>query len=260
MSKVNFDIIIGVDQTGATTGQGVPKSLTCSLIDNRNPRSIKNNFELKIKSLTEPEVYALIQAQTKLDLKSIKKLKVLIIVDAVLGLPQVCKKKIQQIIALAKDYEFENKAFGSKTAYQFFNSFKSEFEKPERTVEIITKANSVFNLHPFQKNIGCGTYRILKDLSQDTKWYRIWPHQSINQKNRVMIAEGYPSYYWKHWLKNSHRQLKWKNHTFSNQDSADSFILAYAGLMFTQKKDFINIKIPAKIKNEGWILGVPWKI
>ncbi len=124
---------------------------------------------------------------------------------------------------------------------------------------MLTKANSVFNLHPFQKNIGCGTYRILKDLASDTTWYRIWSHHSLTKKTKVVIAEGYPSYYWKSWLKNTRRQNKWGNYQFSNQDSADSFILAYAGLMLTQKKDFLKFKLPTKVKNEGWILGVPWK-
>ena len=257
---MNFDFIIGIDQTGATTIQGIPKSLNCSLIDNRTPRHPKNIFELKVKSLTKNEIDLLIQNQTELDLKTIRKLKILIVVDAVLGLPQTCKKTINQVLSKAEHYHYENKAYGAKTAYNFFNSFRTENEKPERSVEILTKANSVFNLHPFQKNIGCGTYRILKDLATDTTWYRIWSQQTITKKTKVVIAEGYPSYYWKSWLKNTQRQNKWKNHQFSNQDSADSFILAYAGLMLTQKNDFFNFKQPAQIKNEGWILGVPWKI
>ena len=256
---MNFDFIFGIDQTGATTSKGIPKPLHCSLIDNRKPAHPKNNFELKIKSLTKNEVYNLIKNQTELDLKTIHKLKILIVVDAVLGLPQSCKKTIDQVLFKVENYKYENKAYGAKTAYQFFNSFRCGKEKPERSVEILTKANSIFNLHPFQKNIGCGTYRILKDLSEDTTWHCIWPHESITEKTKVVIAEGYPSYYWKSWLKNTQRQNKWKNHKFSNQDSADSFILAYAGLMLTQKNDFFSFKLPVKIKNEGWILGVPWK-
>ncbi len=256
---MKFDFIIGIDQTGATTAKGIPKPLTCSLIDNRKKQNPKNHFEHKIKSLTKNEIYNLIQNHIDLDLKAVTKLKILIVVDAVLGLPQSCKVKISQILVTVKDYEFNNKTYGAKTAYQFFNTFCENQKKPERTVETLTKANSVFNLHPFQKNIGCGTYRILKDLSMDVTWYRIWGHQPINSKTNIVIAEGYPSYYWKTWLKNSQRQNNWKNHKFKNQDSADSFILAYAGLKFSQKKDFFNYKASKKIKNEGWILGVPWK-
>ncbi len=257
---MKFDFIIGIDQTGATTAKGIPKPLTCSLIDNRKQQSPKNHFELRIKSLTEKEIYNLIQNHTDLDFEAITKLKILIVVDAVLGLPQSCKIKMHKILTAVKDYEFNNKAYGAKTAFQFFNSFSKDLKNPERTVEVLTKANSVFNLHPFQKNIGCGTYRILKDLSLDTTWYQIWCHQPTNSKTNVVIAEGYPSFYWKVWLKNSQRQNNWKNHKFNNQDSADSFVLAYAGLKFSKTNDFWNIKIPRKIKNEGWILGVPWKI
>ena len=150
---MKFDFIIGIDQTGATTAKGIPKPLTCSLIDNRKQQSPTNHFELKIKSLTKNEIYHLIKNQTDLDLKAIARLKILIVVDAVLGLPQSCKIKMYQILTTVKDYEFNNKAYGAKTAYQFFNSFSEDQKKPGRTVEILTKANSVFNLHPFQKNI-----------------------------------------------------------------------------------------------------------
>ncbi len=71
---MKFDLIIGIDQTGATTSQGIPKSLYCSLIDNRKSRHPKNNFELKIKSLTKNEIYNLIQNHTELNLKTIQKL------------------------------------------------------------------------------------------------------------------------------------------------------------------------------------------
>ena len=221
---MKFDFIIGIDQTGATTSQGIPKPLTCSLIDNRKKNKSKNYFELKIKSLTKNEIYNLIKIQTELNEKIIAKLKILIVVDAVLGLPSECKKSIKQVLSEAKIFEYNKKQYGVNTAYQFFNSYCDDQENPVRKVESLTKANSVFNLHPFQKNIGCGTYRILKDLAADTTWYQIWPHQLINKKTNVVMAEGYPSYYWKSWLKYNQRQDKWKNYQFKNQDSADSFI------------------------------------
>lgn len=251
MDKIK--IFIGIDQTGAVNHKGEPKHLNVSLIDLRKKPIYLTG--LKLTELSFTNVRRLIDE----NIPQINDDKVLICVDTVFGLPQALKAKPREIMQQAKKFSHNKKNYGADTAYNFFNQFLISKDKPERTVENLVKANSVFNLKPYQKNIGCGSFRIIKNLAQDPTWFSLWPFEKLDKQ--FVIAEGYPSYFWRTEFKCARRDLnylsrKFKKLNFANLDQADSFVLAYgASKSLVQLSTF---KLNKKIQHEGWILGVPY--
>ncbi|MCC6138371.1 MAG: hypothetical protein IT287_07040 [Bdellovibrionaceae bacterium] len=246
-----FDIYVGVDQTGATKANGTPKPLVACVLFNKNKKL--THAMISLDALTHTELQ---KALKRVDV-SLKNKKVFICVDSALGLPHTLNIKIRTLILAAKNFSSKNKTHGALTAHAFFNSFLKTRELPQRQVEQLVKANSVFKLKPFQKNIGCETYRILKDLSQDTSWYSLWPFEDA--KRNFTIAEGYPSYFWKTLLGAKTRDLEFiKKQTginFKTVDQADAFMLALGALKF---EALVLKKSQNKsTQKEGWILGVP---
>ncbi|MFN8845294.1 MAG: hypothetical protein ACK5V3_04790 [Bdellovibrionales bacterium] len=241
---------IGIDQTGAVDSKGNPKKLSAALIVCQG-RSQKYHINLHLASLKIENIKQLIEGLGyPFKLKNVS-----ICVDSALGLPETYGFKIRDLIQQAQNYTFENKPYGAMTAHSFFNSFRGEKPIYFRKVEALVGANSVFKLKPFQKNIGCGTYRILKDLSYDSGWYTLWPFEQ-KKSQKALICEGYPSYYWKNHFKLANRNLNeinqlWSGLKFINQDFADSFVLAW---IMMKKKNELGKKMNS---NEGWILGVP---
>ncbi len=255
---MNFDIFIGLDQTGATNAKGQPKPLPMAILQ---PRKLL--VFASIKNLTLSDLTETFESQKI----SVKNKKILICVDSALGLPAPVTPPFRELIARAASFDFKNKPYGALTAHAFFNSFldnktlraesRTKKEKPARHVEVLVQANSVFNLQPFQKNIGCGTFRVLKNLAQDQSWYSVWPFEPITKQ--YAIAEGYPSYFWKTIFKMKTRNLehikKLTKIAFKNQDQADSYILALGAQSFRKQ---LFTKTPPIARQEGWILGVPW--
>ena len=252
MDKIK--IFIGIDQTGATKANGQPRPLNVSLIDLRNSSPIYITA-LQINNLNLQSIQDLLQR----NIPAIDTAEVLICVDTVFGLPNPLKVLPTKVFKLAKNYTFLDKPYGAITAYKFFGQFLKKSKIQHRRVELLVKANSVFNLQPYQRNIGCGSFRIIKDLAQDKKWFSLWPFENLNRQ--FIIAEGYPSYFWKIHLDSSHRDLsilenKFKKLKFKNLDQADSFMLAFGASKST--KNLFDNRIKKNCKCEGWILGVPY--
>ncbi len=67
-------------------------------------------------------------------------------------------------------------------------------------------ANSVFSLLPYQRNIGCGSFRSLKELAQEPNWFCTWPFETLDL-SPVVLAEGYPSLFWRTFLGAKKRDL-----------------------------------------------------
>lgn len=250
---------IGIDQTGAVNSKGILKPLKICIYDLK-----KQTVQFKKIPHLDWKHLAIL-----LDFK-ICRSEVFILVDSVLGLPQkanVKKKSIQNLIQMTSEFEFNQKPFGMQTAHHFFSQFISNLkEQPKRRVEVLASANSLFNLHPFQKNISCGTFRIWKDLSADPSWYHIWPYQKL-EKDKVLIAEGYPSHYWKSIfnLKSRNPEMlfdklkpNWQKQllqqkVLTDQDALDSFVLAWSAHHFMSSNKLNHL--PDDI-SEGWILGL----
>ena len=252
----NLQIFIGIDQTGAVDSKGRPKPLNVSLIDLRKKRPAYFT-NLKISSLDKKNIEALLREH----IAEFSTQHVLICVDTVFGLPQELKTPFMRILKDAKDYTFQGKSFGSQVAHSFFVKYLISKQVPIRKVEGLVKANSVFNLHPFQKNIGCGSFRIIKDLAQDPGWFSLWPFHKLTKQ--YIICEGYPSYFWKNLLNSKIRDLKFlkekfKTLDFKNLDQADSFVLAYGASKNVEQ--LLNFRLPTKFNKEGWILGVPLEL
>jgi hypothetical protein len=72
---------------------------------------------------------------------------------------------------------------------------------PQRWVENLLRANSVFRERPFQKNIQSGTYRIWADLGESSHLDRLhfWPfdHVARCQAGECVFVECYPSHLWR---------------------------------------------------------------
>lgn len=253
---MNFAYYIGIDQTGAVDKNGIPKPFNVSIIDSRNNKSIFYTM-LKLKSISRIEIETLL----KKTVQNYQNEKSMICIDCVFGLPYETETSINQILKKAKSFKYKNKDFGALTAYQFFKQFLKKNKNPRRIVEEIANANSVFNLTPYQKNIGCGSYRILKELSSDKKWFCLWPFNlKTIHKHKFVLAEGYPSYFWKMLFNSRTRDIQLLKKRFNNLkietvDHADSFILALGA-----KECSKQITQPVnKLKKEGWILGVPYE-
>lgn len=249
--KDQFSVFIGIDQTGAVQKNGLPKPLPMAVIYKKNRKTLIFN-NLVIDHLNHDSILKTLSHLIPNFLNE----DVLICVDAAIGLPKELKKSPHYLLKKIKNYSHKEQCYGLKTAHSFFTQFLKTQIEPKRKVEVLAGANSVFKLHPFQKNIGCGSYRILKDLSLDDSWFNLWPFEY--KQKQFTIAEGYPSFYWKSLLKSSSRNIEFlkknfPNIHFKNKDHADSFVLAYAASQL-YKKLTINDDFAFQ---EGWILGFP---
>jgi hypothetical protein len=253
---MDFKIFVGIDQTGSTHSNGRPKSLPVSIIDFSSGTQ-KNFSGLKIKHLTHTEIVRVIEVV----LPRFNQQKVLICVDSVFGLPQTTQTPIRQIFSKIKGYSFNGKPYGALAAHSFFSQFLRGGQTQHRTVEKKVGANSVFRLKPYQRNIGCGSFRIIKDLSEGPQWFSLWPFDRPRQQ--FTIAEGYPTFFWDNLFQTRKRSIsllesRFKNLHFKTVDEADSFVLALGAAKF--KNQIVIPKIPKIAKKEGWILGVPFEI
>lgn len=260
------NIYIGIDQTGALQSNGSVKALPCSII--RKTRSgLDATVNISLKNLDLESVSEFINYK---DLH-----RTLIIVDSVLGIPyrHTTNKPLRTLFKEASKFKFDNKSFGAQTAHKFFNTIvrNQKFQGiPTRQAETIANANSIFRLKPFQRNIGCGTFRIWKNLSADQNWYSLWPAEKYVQ-NTCTIAEGYPSLLWKTFIrskrgehstlidfaKKNNCKIKFSNtfRNFKSTDDMDSFVLALFAALNTHLIYKIN-SLPSVISKEGWIFGL----
>ena len=258
----SIETFIGIDQTGAVLPNGKPKPLFACVIQKTKgkPKLFPN---LRLSHLNES---AIKQITSELKITG----PTLVLVDSVLGLPFELGTDFEKVIETVKDFHVSGRQFGAETAVSFFHTFISpqqikNSDYPSRVAEELAGANSVFKLRPYQRNIGCGSYRVLKDLAQDTSWFNVWPFEKNPQKNFV-IAEGYPSLYWREILGASRSQSEKlfsfleKNFQFASlpktSDDSDAAILAVAGLHYLQTGFFNSLRLPPEHMREGWIVGL----
>jgi hypothetical protein len=250
-------VFIGIDQTGAVNSKGKPKKLPMAVLSFQNQEwQIETHF---IRGLHAEEF------------KHLKNLKI-IAVDSVLGLPHKVfpkNKTLRDLFKQALGFEFNKKAYGMEAAYQFFQTFlqnKIQNEFPTRVCEQLAKANSVFQKHPFQKNIGCGTFRIWKELGQNSDWFHLYPQDGDFSKltKKPVIMEGYPSLIWKNLIQSNSRKteallkhLKQNKMNLLNTDidadTADAIVLSLGAFEFYKNPKLVD---RPHLKAEGWILSL----
>ena len=237
---VNF---IGIDQTGAISSSGKPKRLPVCVLQN-------NRIQLFYLPKFSEEL---------LDFKPS-----LICIDCVLGLPVTVGLTLRNAIALTKVEE----NFGRRTAQIFFNRLAAG-QSHNRKIESQIGANSVFTIHPFQKNIQTGTFRFWKEMADSPNWFYLpaIPGEKQKKQSKIPVVEGYPSIYWKLILNQKSRmpndtvrllRLYFPNLRISRGDQkkiqkdpnfSDAILLALAAQKF-------HAEIQRKSHPEGWILGV----
>lgn len=258
-------IFLGVDQTGAVDRLGKPKSLPVCLIQGNSIRFYT------IAKFSPSEIESLVGRQ--------RLGSVIACIDCVLGLPAPIQKTLRQ--AMGETVRLPG--FGRKIAQNYFSELlaecqilkgpkspNSKLDFPKRKVELLTGSNSVFQVHPFQKNIQTGTFRFWKDMVDEKHPYKfVFPMVSKRFKrgNTIPVFEGYPSLSWKNLFQTTFRRptelpLLLKRHFghlkisredlktgVTNPNFADSMVLALTARCFWQATK----KFPAQ--KEGWILG-----
>ena len=240
-------IYIGMDQTGAIDRKKNPKALPTCLLDG------------KLTQLFYLDTF---------NIESIKKLfpnliekNTVICIDCVMGLPLSLKVKWRS--ALKRTLKIDG--YGRKAASEYFMELGCGL-KPRREIEIKCQANSVFNEHPFQKNIQTGTFRFWKEMALNPDWFYAPAIESPIKNKMIPIYEGYPSLSWKilfgvknrepqnlaSLIRKHYPKIQWNQRLqkMIQQDPnlADAFVLA-----LTAK--FINDADTQPIHKEGWILG-----
>ncbi len=296
---------LGIDQTGARDSKGQPKPLPSCLI-----------FEDQIhffylKTLSKSHIVQQITFLSSKKGKTKDKIpvgpseshravnQIIICLDCVIGLPKSLGLKWRKAV----NSTLSEPGYGRETARIFFERILNKTKSiesslpsirpqsvkplnyqvnqaafPRRECEIRLKANSVFQSHPFQKNIQTGTFRLWKELAQSPNDFYApavepSPKQSRSKKQGsdqpIPIFEGYPSHSWRiifgvkardpenlNKLMGTHfPKLKWtKSHqTQVSRDSnlGDALVLALTLLKLqSELSKTINTK-----SSEGFILS-----
>lgn len=266
---MSFDTFLGIDQTGSTNARGEARALDVALLYHQGS-SWYLKGDLKLKHLEKEDI------ENLLTHSHIESQRTLIALDSVFGFPTEAfpaNTDIKQMMRQASLYTYQEKEFGSETAFQFFNSFLSEIQKenlPHRLAESEAKANSIFRLKPYQKNIGCGTFRSWKELGKDTTWFNLWPFE--NTEARFVICEAYPTLLWKKILGSPTRSGAFLKEFLKKQkdfkvdesclracdyaDKADALALCIGAFYLARDKKIFHHPDDPRIQKEGWIMGL----
>ncbi len=252
-------IFLGIDQTGAVFTNGKPKPLpACAFIDNELDFFYLSNFS---RFEIEKNLGPLSPSKTK------------ILLDCVLGLPRAVSLPLRKAISSTK----RTQGFGRNVAMEFFRTIEqqSSVKKPRRIVEVLARANSVFQEKPFQKNIQTGTFRLWKELSQEPLWYRFPYLGEGYDGKRIPIFEGYPSFSWSALFQVKQRnpkkflslfkekfpscKIRRNSEALMQKDPnlLDAAVLALHASTLAKSSFSIPKKQPLYPPQEGWILGFP---
>lgn len=273
---MRFTVFVGIDQTGAANKSGKPKPLPAAIVTPVGRQLLLSVSSLK--GLTKDSIDTFVEKE---NLELTRSGELAIIVDCVLGLPEEVFPKGETLFDLfhqAHSYKFEGRSQGREVAYEFFKKFLEGQEEgsalPRRRCEELAKANSVFNLRPYQKNVGCGTFRIWKELGSKNKWFHLWPTERLSLVFPT-IFEGYPSLIWKTIFGLKSRKPKelieaaekklgieiavsesTRTLIEKNPNYADAAALALGAFYLQEAETLTSTSdIPDRMK-EGWIVGL----
>jgi hypothetical protein len=215
---------VGVDQTGAVVkrrGETAWKPLPAALIVPGTGRKLRIIAADKDRKALAIDAFNAGAIASLAALGGTVPERIVTLVDCVLGLPSPMRRhseSIRDLFSLATAFNDQTTIpMGRKRAAAFFHQLlcESNFQGapgerwPLRHCERLTASNSVFQEHPFQKNVQSGTYRIWCDLGSlchSDCHPRLWPHDYHESSDgkipgigfpEMIIAEGYPSLYWK---------------------------------------------------------------
>ena len=260
----------GVDQTGAKldkVGLKASPLFICELTSGHRLEFHRMSLEEWIQTLVHNE----------------NSTRHLAAIDCVLGLPQRTRGDYfswDEILSFFKQAKF----YGRDPAENLFNEILQIYQTdtprgeagpslppyPQRAVEKICSANSVFQTRPYQKNIQTGTYRILKEFNAvDRSLYSVFPFDSPLVKP-ITVLEGYPSLSWSQLLNQRSRKqsefANWlKSKKILHSESAiqdpnfcDAAVMACHLKELHELNPGLVFPDPTYLPNggqEGWILG-----
>ena len=224
-------VYLGVDQTGAVIKRGggqVYRPLPAVIALPGKNRTIqivaasRHQKKIGLVSFDQAEIVALVEPYFEVPRD------IVVLADCVFGLPSDMRRanaSLRQLLDRAATHDSAaSEPLGRQRSAAFFRNILKEFRPgrdddkkwPLRRCEQLASSNSVFQEHPFQKNIQSGTYRIWCELGrslrkQNGHAVRFWPHDfttghHANDTNdahagqMMTIAEGYPSLYWKNFF------------------------------------------------------------
>ena len=285
-----FEIFVGIDQTGASLRGGVEaRPLPVAVVEKVGDGAWLVTHDpsgrpLRLAAFAPEEVERVLRESR--GAKSSLGRHVAILADCVFGLPAATwpakhagNRGLWELFAHAAAHEG---GYGLKPAAAYFaNILARAGEQPERypvrECERLSGANSVFRTHPFQKNIQCGTYRIWRDLGRTRgQWlnFRYFTPEREARSNKPWVFEAYPSLIWRELLMQRTRNLSELGralkanapevaideaslaHIERDADAADAAVLAVGGYLL-QKKRLLFADAPRKDEGkEGWIVGL----
>jgi hypothetical protein len=177
----------GIDQTGAVERNGRPKPLPVCYIAGHEVF-----FDYAI-SFSQKDLLRILRLNAG-------EADHWLCIDCVLGLPIDFQFSWRDCIQRTLEFP----GYGRGPAASFFDSLLLDLPKrevlfPRRKVEVACGANSVFQKHPFQKNIQTGTFRFWKEIALHPGDFIAPAVEARSEKNKGAwpIFEGYPSYSWK---------------------------------------------------------------
>lgn len=284
-----FTTFLGIDQTGATDSKGVAKPLPVALLCQVGPEwklhFSEKSSRLEISSLTRQNLLELLSnfPHPGRDLS-----RTALVLDSVFGLPkrqwpfsQGGSEKLFELFQKASRFSHNGKAYGRDTAEHFFREFLQSYSGsrlPQRLCEIESGANSIFLTRPYQRNIGCGTFRIWKELgSVSEKWFQVWgfDEPAPQLQDGPWIFEAYPTLFWKKILGSPTRKaselVRWLSTEsplrlklppsqrlllMEDPDLCDSVVLAVCAWILQERNEIWTIPQFSGRQKEGWILGL----
>jgi len=224
--KALFNQIVGIDQTGAIDSKGRFRPLYGVTLSLDADGAVLSHVAEHLPRL-DFNRWRMTSDRT------------LILVDAVLGLPESMwrpNESIRDLFALTRDLtqfgikggeEFFLKLYADRTGHKLLDKVSAdELRESER----VHNAQSLFRSKPYQRNVQTGTLRVWHELSQQNLGdVAIWPHDPVRANHKLVLAEGYPVIFKDHVLP--------ALPDFDNPNFRDAGRLAWGAreLMLTQK-------------------------
>jgi hypothetical protein len=278
MDHFHFHSFLGIDQTGAARNQGKSAAPLKAFWIRREKESAWVGSPVLIPSLTRSALETQFQINQQFAL----------VIDSVFGLPFSCwphgVTSSDHLWKLLRKTHLVP-GYGRKASELYFNRILAQSDHqgqglPSRLCEEKAKANSLFLVRPFQRNIQTGTFRVWKDLAtgENQRWCNFWPYDTLKTglKNAPWVFEGYPSWLWKNLFSFKKRSPKQIRNIFGgalkvspkdlkalefSPDFADAAVLAWSAVLL-QEQNHLFRKIPKtqlianRIQKEGWLLGL----
>lgn len=264
-ADTSFDVIVGLDQTGASRKRGLASApLPAVVLERREEAWVVTRIG-DLPALTPDALEAFGVAVDG---------RLAIAVDACLGLPADAVPSgttFWDWCDAAADFSVNGRRYGRDVAEAYFRDLVPTAGGARR-VDHEVGALSVLKNKPFQRNVQTGSYRVWRDLGEAKcahgRWVVRWP--DARDPCLPLLCEVYPSWGWRTLFQLRSRQpgalpALVEGHAdvstevpleqlVTSPDHADAMVAAWLGV---QHLVWQPTRPPHDIdRREGWILGV----